>query len=59
MLDDFDTVEQLIEHTHLSAREVSVATAYRAAYPEEIQRAIDDNRRPLEDAAALFPFIET
>lgn len=59
MLEDFDSADALIEHTQLSPREVRLALAYRAAYPEEIERAIHENRRPLEDATVLFPFIET
>lgn len=59
MLQDFDSAEALIEDTPLSPRDIRLAVAYRAAYPEEIERAIEENCRPLEDAPVLFSFIET
>lgn len=35
-----------------------LATAYRSAYPEEIEQAIAENQRPAEEWRALYPFIE-
>jgi hypothetical protein len=32
--------------------------AYREAYPDEIDEAIADNRRPVDDVDVLFPFID-
>jgi hypothetical protein len=42
----------------LSLTQVRLAVAYRDAYPEEIDEAIADNRRPRSDVAVLFPFID-
>lgn len=59
MLEDFGSPDALIEHMQVSEREVRLAVAYRADYAEEIERAIEENRRPLEDATVLFPLIQT
>lgn len=37
---------------------VRIAAAYRDAYPDEIAEAIAQNRRPIDDVGALYPFIE-
>ena len=57
MLEDFGTVERLVQETHLSEREVRLASTYREAYPEEISDAIAENRRPLDELRSLYPFI--
>jgi hypothetical protein len=33
--------------------------AYREEYPEEIEEAIGENRRPLEEWQQLYPFVQT
>ena len=43
----------------LPARAVEVARAYYASYPEEIDEAIAENRRPLSELRELYPFIGT
>jgi hypothetical protein len=43
--------------TSLSPAQVRLAVAYRDAYPEDIQQAISDNRRPIDDLQVLYPFI--
>jgi len=58
MLEDFDSVDMLVAQTHLSPAHVRIAVAYREAYPDEIDEAIAENRRPIEDARVLFPFID-
>ena len=57
MLEDFGSPESLVDETHLTAPQVRLATAYRSAYPDEIDKAIADNRRPIDDAVELFPFV--
>jgi uncharacterized protein (DUF433 family) len=57
MLEDFGSPEALVAGTSLSAAQVRLAIAYRDAYPDEIEQAIADNRRPLEDLRVLYPFI--
>jgi uncharacterized protein (DUF433 family) len=58
MLEEFESLEQLVADTELTAAQVRLAAAYGDAYPTEIEDAIADNRRPLDDLRALFPFIE-
>jgi uncharacterized protein (DUF433 family) len=58
MLEDFGSPEALVADTSLSLAQVRLALAYRDSYPDEIDAAIADNRRPLSDVAALFPFID-
>jgi uncharacterized protein (DUF433 family) len=58
MLEDFGSPETLVADTSLTPAQVRLAVAYREAYPEEVDDAIADNRRPLADIAVLFPFID-
>jgi hypothetical protein len=58
MLEDFGSREALVANTQLSVAQVHLAVAYRDAYPDEIDDTIAENRRPLADVGALFPFID-
>ncbi len=58
MLEDFGSVESLVEQTQLSERQVRLAVAYRDSYPEEIAEAVVENRRTAEQWRELFPFVE-
>ena len=58
MLEDFGSPDKLTADTDLSLAQVRRAVAYRTAYPTEIDEAIGDNRRPLGELQALFPFID-
>jgi len=58
MLEDFGSIESLVEQTQLSERQVHLAAAYRDSYPDEIAEAIADNRRTAEQWRELYPFIE-
>lgn len=58
MVQEFGSSKQLVTQTQLTPLQVRLALAYRDAYPVEIDEAIAENRRPLEDLRALFPFIE-
>jgi len=57
MLEEFGAVDALVADTQLSERQVRLALAYREEFPDDIDEAIADNRRPLEDLHALYPFI--
>ncbi len=57
MLEDFRTVGKLVAQTHLTENQVRLALAYRDEYPDEIARAIEENRRPLTELRTLYPFI--
>ncbi|MGH9226979.1 MAG: hypothetical protein ACRD2W_25075 [Acidimicrobiales bacterium] len=58
MLEDFGSAEALVGDSSLSLAQVRLAVAYRDAYPDEVDAAVADNRRPLADVAVLFPFID-
>jgi uncharacterized protein (DUF433 family) len=58
MLEDFGSPEALAADMPLSLSHVRLAMAYREAYPDEIDEAIADNRRPVDDVDVLFPFID-
>jgi hypothetical protein len=36
-----------------------MALAYRDAFPDEVDAAIADNRRSVDELEALYPFVET
>jgi hypothetical protein len=58
MVAEAGSADLLIGGSHLQPAQVRLAMAYRNAYPDDIDQAISDNQRPIEDAAVLFPFIE-
>lgn len=58
MAEDFGSTKKLVAETQLTPAQVRLALAYRDAYPAEVDEAIADNRRPLEELRTLFPFIE-
>ena len=58
MAEDFGSITKLVRDTQLVQPHVRLALAYRQAYPAEIDEAIADNRRPISEVTALFPFIE-
>jgi len=58
MLEDFGSLDGLVENTQLGERQVRLALAYREAYPEEIAAAIAENRRSSAEWHELYPFIE-
>jgi hypothetical protein len=58
MLEDFGSIESLVEQTQMSERQVHLAVAYRDSYPEEIAEAIAENCRTAAQWRELYPFIE-
>src|SRR6266536_266315 len=48
---DFGSAEAVVAEGSLTADQVALADAYHRAYPEEIDTAIADNRRPIEEIA--------
>lgn len=58
MADDFGSTKKLVAETPLLPAQVRLALAYRDAYPVEVDEAIADNRRPLDELRTLFPFVE-
>ncbi len=58
MLEDFGSIERLVEQTQLSEPQVRLAVAYRDSHPVEVAEAIAENRRTTEQWRELYPFIE-
>lgn len=57
MLQDHGTAERLSREADVSTTAIDLARAYHAAYPQEVDEAIADNRRPLDEVRELYPFI--
>jgi hypothetical protein len=58
MLEDFGSHNVLVAETHVTPAQLRIAMAYRENYPDEIEQAVEQNRRPVSDIAVLYPFIE-
>jgi uncharacterized protein (DUF433 family) len=54
---DIGSVERMAEDGSASERQIRLALDYYEMFPEEIDEAIADNRRPLEQLEEEFPFI--
>jgi len=54
---DFGSLERMLGETDLSERQLRLALAYAEAYPDEIEQALAENRRPVEDWRRLYPFV--
>ena len=59
MVEEFESIEELVAETQLTERQVRLALAYRDEYPQEIEEAIRQNRRPPDDWQRLYPFVQT
>lgn len=58
MVEEFGSTNKLVTETQLTPAHVRLALAYRDAYLAEVDEAIAENRRPLDELRTLFPFIE-
>lgn len=56
MLRDYGSPGRLVDETEIPERAVELARAYSLSYPEEVDRAIAENRRPLSELRELYPF---
>jgi uncharacterized protein (DUF433 family) len=54
---DIGSIEQMAEGGSADARQIRLALAYYERFPEEIDVAIVDNRRPIEQLEQEYPFI--
>lgn len=54
----FDSAEEMAAKSDLSEPRVRLALAYREEFPEEIDEAIRDSERPLEQLRREFPAID-
>jgi uncharacterized protein (DUF433 family) len=58
MLQDYGSAEALLKgHGFIDERQARLAQAYYEAYPAEIDEAIAENRRPIEERLELYPWI--
>jgi hypothetical protein len=54
---DMHSIERMAEGGSASERQIELALNYHEMFPEEIDAAIADNRRPIEQLEEEFPFI--
>ncbi len=54
---DIGSVERMAEGGSASERQIRLALDYYKQFPEEIDEAIAENRRPIEQLEREFPFI--
>jgi uncharacterized protein (DUF433 family) len=54
---DVGSVSELVSGGGASARQIELAVAYAERFGEEIDRAIAENRQPLEQLRDEYPFI--
>jgi uncharacterized protein (DUF433 family) len=54
---DIHSIERMAEGGSATERQIRLALDYYERFPEEIDAAIADNRRPIEQLEAEFPFI--
>lgn len=54
---DIGSVESMVEGGSANERQIRLALDYYKMFPEEIDAAIADNRRPIEQLEEEFPFI--
>ena len=58
LLQDYGSADALIKgHEFIDERQARLAQAYYGAYPAEIDEAIAENRRPIEERLELYPWI--
>lgn len=54
---DVGSVERMAEGGAVDERQIRLALSYRERFPEEIDAAIAENRRTIEELTEEFPFI--
>jgi hypothetical protein len=55
---DFPSVEKMAHESSLTEQQIRLARAYYERFPEEIDRAIAEDRRTLDELRARFPTID-
>jgi hypothetical protein len=56
---DFGSVKRMVGETDLAEPRIRLALAYREQYPDEIEEAILENRRTLDETREMYPFVDT
>lgn len=54
---DIGSLERMADGGSANERQIKLALDYYERFPDEIDAAIDENRRPIEQLEAEFPFI--
>jgi uncharacterized protein (DUF433 family) len=54
---DIPSIEQMAEGGSASEQQIRLALEYYKMFPEEIDDAIAENRRPIEQLEEEYPFI--
>ncbi len=57
IVEDMGSVEAASTAMDLARRQLELALAYRQRYPDEIDEAIAENRRPVDEWLELYPFV--
>ena len=57
LVEEAGSVEALAGAEQVTLRQAQLAAAYRERYPEEIDEAIAENRRPVDEWRELYPFV--
>lgn len=57
LVEEAGSIDELVADTQVTLRQVRLAAAYRERYPEEIDEAIAENRRPVDEWRELYPFV--
>lgn len=57
LVEEAGSIDELVADTQVTLRQVQLAAAYRERYPEEIDEAIAENRRPVDEWRELYPFV--
>jgi hypothetical protein len=55
---DIGSIEMMVEGSSVNEHQIRLAFDYFAHYPDEIDAAILENRRPIAELEAEFPLIE-
>jgi hypothetical protein len=55
---DFGSIDRMAAESELQRREIALSLAYAEKYPDEIDGAIAENRRPLNELQELYPFLD-
>lgn len=53
-----DTAALRTNHPLVDERHIALAQAYAERFPDEIESALAENSRPLEELHALYPFLQ-
>src|SRR5262245_8773216 len=54
-LQDLGSIERMAAESELTEYQIRLAEAYYWAFPEEIDQAITENRRPLDELRSIYP----